>query len=556
MANLNETPGWDSITQIELTDRVLGGAGGTANRQAQQLANRTALLAGPGGADKVGFQPAGAGAVVRSVQGKMRESVSVLDYIPVSEHAAILAGTSTLDCTAFIQAALNTAGAVYVPPGVVLSGPVSIPPRVRLFGAGNKSIIKHRGGAGNLLSFLTGSDASVISDLFLDCSQQTSGDGIVINPGTSPLSLSLEYNDSHNTVENVFVYYPAQNGVNIESGREIRLLNVCVRDPQAGHGFRINGSDNFIFACTAATTGGGYHGFFISGSNNKLVGCKAFYCGEASTLSDGFFVQFGRNQLVGCEAQENARYGFHFAISSSDSVGSGLLADSNGVAGIHINNSDYNLRGLCLVGFTSTTSAGLRFTQQHGISFDTAYPSTSQIVGTCINNAIGGVLAPSDAEQLNSTIIISAAGSAAPVQLGGNMFSFNGGRLASIQGEYDSVSTVSGLDVVHRDDSDNVAPSAIDIRAGFRSAIGALAKWAGFRSSRDSDFANDIGLTVMVCRAGTSIEAAKFTKDRAFEIRNVDAAPTVNPVGGVLYVEAGVLKYRGQSGTVSTVAPA
>ena len=33
--------------------------------------------------------------------------------------------------------------------------------------------------------------------------------------------------------------------------------------------------------------------------------------------------------------------------------------------------------------------------------------------------------------------------------------------------------------------------------------------------------------------------------------------PTANPVGGgVLYVEAGALKYRGSSGTITTLAPA
>lgn len=38
---------------------------------------------------------------------------------------------------------------------------------------------------------------------------------------------------------------------------------------------------------------------------------------------------------------------------------------------------------------------------------------------------------------------------------------------------------------------------------------------------------------------------------------NVAAAPTANPVGGgILYVEAGALKYRGTAGTVTTVAAA
>jgi hypothetical protein len=40
-------------------------------------------------------------------------------------------------------------------------------------------------------------------------------------------------------------------------------------------------------------------------------------------------------------------------------------------------------------------------------------------------------------------------------------------------------------------------------------------------------------------------------------IANAAAAPTVNPAGGgVLYVEDGALKYRGSSGTVTTIAPA
>lgn len=45
MANLEETREWaEGIYQLEKTDRVLGGADGVANRQGQQLANRTLWL--------------------------------------------------------------------------------------------------------------------------------------------------------------------------------------------------------------------------------------------------------------------------------------------------------------------------------------------------------------------------------------------------------------------------------------------------------------------------------------------------------------------------------
>jgi hypothetical protein len=74
-----------------------------------------------------GFIQAGGG-VQRSVESKLQDVVSVLDFIPQSEHAAIKAGTSTYDATAAIQAAINsveasspsasTGTALYFPRGV------------------------------------------------------------------------------------------------------------------------------------------------------------------------------------------------------------------------------------------------------------------------------------------------------------------------------------------------------------------------------------------------------------------------------------------------------
>jgi microcystin-dependent protein len=46
MSNLTATPGDDSIYQLELTDPVRGGAGGVANRQAQQLLNKLEFIRG------------------------------------------------------------------------------------------------------------------------------------------------------------------------------------------------------------------------------------------------------------------------------------------------------------------------------------------------------------------------------------------------------------------------------------------------------------------------------------------------------------------------------
>lgn len=61
------------------------------------------------------YIPAGTGAVNRSVRDKLRDTVSVLDFIPVAQHTAILAGTSTYDATADIQAAIDAARKVVFP---------------------------------------------------------------------------------------------------------------------------------------------------------------------------------------------------------------------------------------------------------------------------------------------------------------------------------------------------------------------------------------------------------------------------------------------------------
>lgn len=57
-------------------------------------------LATSAGSALIGFIQACTGAVARSSQSKLRDVVTLFDVIPVAEHAAIIAGTSTYDCSA------------------------------------------------------------------------------------------------------------------------------------------------------------------------------------------------------------------------------------------------------------------------------------------------------------------------------------------------------------------------------------------------------------------------------------------------------------------------
>jgi len=83
-------------------------------------------VAASSGAALVGFQQSGTGAVARTAQSKMQESVSLLDFIPVAEHAAIIAGTTTYNATSAIQAAIDTdARTIIAPAGVYKHGNLS-----------------------------------------------------------------------------------------------------------------------------------------------------------------------------------------------------------------------------------------------------------------------------------------------------------------------------------------------------------------------------------------------------------------------------------------------
>lgn len=63
------------------------------------------------GAALVGFKQDGAGAVDRNLKERGQETLSVFDFIPANEHAAIRAGTTTTDVTSFISAAIAAAKA-------------------------------------------------------------------------------------------------------------------------------------------------------------------------------------------------------------------------------------------------------------------------------------------------------------------------------------------------------------------------------------------------------------------------------------------------------------
>ena len=116
-------------------------------------------VAASSGSSLVGYLPAGTGAVATTVQTKLRESVSVFDFMTAAQIADVQANTALLDVTAAMQAAHNTNKLVYYPTGVYLFTTITIGSG-GISGDGKQTILKSSNTTSANLITYTGTDPS------------------------------------------------------------------------------------------------------------------------------------------------------------------------------------------------------------------------------------------------------------------------------------------------------------------------------------------------------------------------------------------------------------
>ncbi|MFZ4687844.1 MAG: hypothetical protein ACOYLS_01270 [Polymorphobacter sp.] len=182
-----------------------------AGPSASQLASLIATAFTPGLTalgDAVSFVAAGTGAVARSVQDRLRDHISLMDFIPSALRAAIRAGTNTTVLTAYIASAVTACpdnGTIYVEPGK-WRGLWDIP--------GNKSVsIEGAGYVSRLEATVAGSTVMKhnyderrqgsrrIDNLSIDGRSLGSTTGLVCGNNAAGLAL-LHVNSSNVTIEN------------------------------------------------------------------------------------------------------------------------------------------------------------------------------------------------------------------------------------------------------------------------------------------------------------------------------------------------------------------
>jgi hypothetical protein len=231
-----------------------------------------------------GFIQAGTGALQRTVESKLQDVVSVLDFIPESEHADIKAGTSTYDATAAIQAAFTKRGAIYLPPGTYkITSTLIIYGNTEVFGAGpGISIIRGSGFTTDPLikdSSLVapiGAVANlniVLRDFEVDCNNYATGTnvGIYFYRVGNLLMDNLYVHDCGGTLVNWGASYIDTHNVRINN---CRIVRARAGDGLQGFGSHVYVTNCYAFSCgdTCYATVGEYSSFNASAVNTNPAG--------------------------------------------------------------------------------------------------------------------------------------------------------------------------------------------------------------------------------------------------------------------------------------------
>lgn len=286
------------------------------------------VVAGGSNSADVSFLQSGTGAVVRTMQEKGRERVSILDFIPVSEHAAIRAGTSTYDCLDAVDNAVASISAnagtfnlggprIYFPPGnYYFTDTIQLKSTVILEG----DAVGMSGGYATILTFPPDTHGIIVHryntiDDTVESPTSKGGDGSIIRnlrivgaAGTVGHGIWLR---ARATLDNIAANGFAQNGVNIVAS--------------SGAGGSGEGNANCWAARNVLATNNGGHGFYVDGAD-----ANAGHGIEISATSNGkcgiYDSSFLGNTYVACHTSTNGskgrvHYGGNHYWCNSDTLG-------------------------------------------------------------------------------------------------------------------------------------------------------------------------------------------------------------------------------------------
>jgi hypothetical protein len=291
---------WDNITGIN-------GTGITSN------------------ASSVTYDPYGTGAVATTVQTKLRQTISVFDFMTSAQIADVQSGTGSIDCLAAFNAAIasfpnNAAFGPYsggntivVPQGTYyLSGQLNISRQIILHGVTTPD---GNAWSGSILKFATGTTGIRIYDYRTspagtDASGTTIENLVIRTTRTSPATQGGYHgvhSDTRFTIRNCVVTYFGDCGINIVASSPAgnannwRIDNVrCAENGFDGlfvDGADVNAGVAIRLDCSANLRYGIFDSSFLG---NTYVGCHTASNVNACYKTDN---ANARNVFVGCYSE-------------------------------------------------------------------------------------------------------------------------------------------------------------------------------------------------------------------------------------------------------------
>jgi hypothetical protein len=267
------------------------------NKNAATLYNLGSAAADVGNISSslITFVQSGTGALTRTVQSKLRDTVSLFDFMSTSDVASFQTTSGAVDVTVALNAAiaaLPPVGGVLVIPsgGGRISSTITISKPMSLLGSGKENTNGSRllktsavNGPGILI---TSSNVS-IRDLCLAGQAGNGGDGIVIKQQYSEL-------------RNVQVIGMGQDGIRVGDSSVAANSNIFVFEGVLSIN---NARHGFYFDESTTNAGGGY-----------IAGCFSHLNG-----GDGFKLDRSQlNTFIGCVSEENTGWGLNYAGGARD----------------------------------------------------------------------------------------------------------------------------------------------------------------------------------------------------------------------------------------------
>lgn len=284
-----------------------------------------AALASSTGSSMIGFIQAGAGAVARTAQAKMREVVSAFDYMTTAQIAAVQSYAYAVDMTATLQNAINQAFALqadlYVPAGGYLTTGLFLPGRVsggaddrgrafRLFGQGTGEPFVVDTPKGTVLKSAT--NAPVLQD-YLDGATDSNGQVTIDHirfdgTSTTPVVLLQSFYGLSVICDCVVYQRGTGDGLRLGWGATVKVDHCYVMNKdwvtfglgaaRVGTGIAyIPTADNGLVTISKCTSRGWLTAYQLAGGAGTAYSACIDKC-EASVIYNGVILQSNADKCV------------------------------------------------------------------------------------------------------------------------------------------------------------------------------------------------------------------------------------------------------------------